>query len=185
MVSAAYYQDREYQDWVVISIGHPAVRTRCPSEADLFRRFTEAQRPERIGSPPTSNPNWYWNGKHWRMEPSRGLSFWREGMHGILGALVGLMLALSVSPALVSWYARIEITLTMWGAIGGVVITAVSVAALITWLFLRYEETEEAEIRDWAYRDIGGYMAGITMVGMLSVAVMVGFILMRGVFLLQ
>ena len=48
------------------------------------------------------------------------------------------------------------------------------------WLFLRYEETEEAEIRDWAYRDIGGYMAGITITGMLGVAAMVGFVLLSG-----
>ena len=94
--------------------------------------------------PPTTNEGWRrGDGGQWRLDPvpHKRWAFWREGIHFIFGIGVGLWL--------------------LAGIIAGVpLLPLVGLQAIVTVLFLAYEITEGWRIRDWAYRDIGGYMAG-------------------------
>ena len=99
------------------------------------------------GGPPTSNPGWYrGDSGQWRLDPVRRPSFWREGQHAILGVFIGLL------PFLVH----------SWGLSAGFEATLVA-QVLVTLLFLAYEITEGWRIRDFAYRDIGGYLGGFVV----------------------
>ena len=94
--------------------------------------------------PPTDNEGWRrGDGGQWRLDPvaHNRWSFWREGVHFLVGLVTtgtwpGAYL-LGVDELLLS--------------------TAIVVTAV---LFLAYEISEGWRIRDWAYRDIGGFMAG-------------------------
>lgn len=112
---------------------------------------------QRINPPPNQNPEWYiGDGLQWRKEPVRRPGFMREWLHGIVGAVTGGI------PFVPLWLAPQVWPLVVFGAL---------FTALGVWLFIRYEETEEAEIKDWAYRDIGGYMNGLALVsGLCAVA---------------
>ena len=40
----------------------------------------------------------------------------------------------------------------------------VGITLIAVTYFIAYDITEDRRIRDWAYRDIGGYLAGFTIV---------------------
>ena len=97
----------------------------------------------RINPPPDSGPAWWWTGKQWRKNPPRKPSIDREGIH----LLIGLFFAA------LPWIAQdFGFTLAFWG------LMAVQGMAIV--LFLAYEITEGWRIKDWAYRDIGGFFIG-------------------------
>ena len=100
------------------------------------------------GGPPTSNPGWYrGDGGQWRLDPVRRASWFREGQHSLIGGLTAAL------PYAAYW----------WGDLP--LVAAALVAQLLgVTLFLAYEVTEGWRIRDWAYRDIGGFMAGMLVV---------------------
>ena len=85
---------------------------------------------------PTDNPGWYrGDGGQWRLDPVRRPKWDREGIHAIAGMFTAGLLAL--------------------GIVSGAVIFFIG--------FLAYEITEGWRIRDWAYRDIGGYLIGLAI----------------------
>ena len=84
------------------------------------------------------------DGGQLRLDPVRRFRWGREGQHALVGALVVVPAALAYalgSQAL--WWASMAVMQPL---------------ALV--MFLAYEITEGLRINDWAYRDIGGYMAG-------------------------
>ena len=109
--------------------------------------------------PPTDNPRWH-KGEHgqWRL-PKPSANWQREGQHACLAALVG------ACPAIAYIFGNLELLiLTLVGQV------------MVGILFLAYEITEGWRLRDFAYRDVGGYLAG-------SVAALViglGVILTKG-----
>ena len=90
---------------------------------------------QRINPPPDGNPAWYvGDGLQWRKDPVRTPSIMREGLHALVGLFSAALLAFN------------------------------PVAAVILFVgFLAYEITEGLRIRDWAYRDIGGYLYGFSV----------------------
>ena len=114
----------------------------------LSRRIPSTVDP---GGPPTSNPGWYrGDGGQWRLDPVRRASWLREGQHALIGGLTGAL------PYAAYW----------WGDLPLVAAALVAQLLAVT-LFLAYEVTEGWRIRDWAYRDIGGFMAGMLVVHLL------------------
>lgn len=107
------------------------------------------------GGPPTGNPGWYREAEtqQWRLDPARKLRLDREGIHVALGALLGFL----PYPAL--WWGQPELLMAVLLAL-----------ALSTALFLAYEITEGIRIRDWAYRDIGGFLIGFVVVSVVGLA---------------
>ncbi len=101
-----------------------------------------------LGGPPDDNPGWYrGDGGQWRLDPVRKPSLMREGIHALLGAVVA--------------------ALPFLDALAGVDLAQLLTAqALITILFLAYEITEGWRIRDWCYRDVGGFLMGFVAVTM-------------------
>ena len=75
-----------------------------------------------------------------------------RGQHAVLGGVVGLLFPLA------TYYRDIAFP-------------AISLASVFTVLFLAYEITEGWRIRDWAYRDIGGYMTGLLISGFVGILV--------------
>ena len=130
-----YYKDQEYGQWCVISVGKNPIRDWNHTDIEQLGREN------RISSPPNGNPDWWFTGRVWRREPARKMSLDREGVHGAFGFLMGTLMALSLATDTL-----------IWGILGVQAITLV--------LFLSYEITEGLRIRDWAYRDIGGYLIG-------------------------
>ena len=103
------------------------------------------------GGPPSSNPGWYrGDGGQWRLDPVRG-GLKRHYMHLVLGAFVGL------------WTLGVVLGEADWAHV-------LCAQAITTYLFLRYEETEDADIKDQAYRDIGGYLTGFMIASAPSIA---------------
>ena len=163
-----YYYKTEYGDWRLLSSGKPSERE--VDEILLLRLVAERSRdisgkkPTRISAPPRqpSMPGWYLTtdpayGVRWRLEPARQLSLTREGVHFALGFLAG---GLPFWPAIfLLLYALAEEA--TWASLLALAagLTGIGVSAILTHLFLRYEETEGQSIFDWAYRDIGGYLA--------------------------
>ena len=135
MSEQRYYKDREYDQWCVISVGKKPVRDWNEDSPGRLGREN------RITSPPDGDPAWWYTGKRWRLEPARKMSWDREGIHAAFGLLLGCLLALALHTGI-----GVETVLR---------ITAISVV-----LFLAYEITEGLRLRDWAYRDIGGFMVG-------------------------
>ena len=112
-----------------------------------------------LGGPPTSNPGWYrGDGGQWRLDPVKKATWWREGQHAVLGSVVGLLFLLAA-------YDR------------DIAFPAISLASVFTVLFLAYEITEGWRIRDWAYRDIGGYMTGLLISGFVGILVVLSIAL--------
>ena len=108
-----------------------------------------------INPPPDDNPSWFISPDSltWRRAATHGglQRFW---MHAALGLFVGAI------PPTAWWF--VHMSLTTVALVG---------AALVTWCFLRYEETEGQRIRDHAYRDIGGYLNGLVVGGLGGVLV--------------
>ena len=138
MEEGFYYKDPDYGDWIVLGPGKNPMRESYPTEEAIWGA------PDRINPPPDSNPAWYiGDGQQWRKEPVRILKWDREGIHGILGLIVGALFPLAaIVPEIPHWY-------------------SVGTVALVTFLFLTYEITEGLRIRDWAYRDIGFFVVGL------------------------
>ena len=88
----------------------------------------------------------------------RGRPSWlREGQHAVVGGLTGAL------PYAAYW----------WGDLP--LLAAALVAQVLgVGLFLAYEVTEGWRIRDWAYRDIGGFMAGMVAVTVCGLGVTLG-----------
>ena len=84
---------------------------------------------------------WFWSKRllKWRRHPMREFSLDRQGIHLIGGGLTAAGMWLFDGLELVGF----------WG--------------IVTWLFLRYEETEEQVIGDDAYVDIGGWFIGFAV----------------------
>lgn len=106
-----------------------------------------------INPPPDKNPMWYISEESldWRKEPIRVPSLFREWMHGVLGFIITLM-------PLVAYGFGYKL----------VALPLLVLAGLYMYVFLQYEKTEEVRIKDNAYRDIGGFMAGV--MGAMAVA---------------
>lgn len=103
----------------------------------------------RTNPPPNHNPAWYIGAAlQWRKEPVRRLGFMREWLHAAVGFATGVI------PFIPLWLAPQVWPLVVFGGL---------FTALGVHLFLRYEEVEEIEIKDWAYRDIGGYANGLAI----------------------
>ena len=99
--------------------------------------------PEREGpqGPPDDNPNWYQGEDgQWRLPAHNSLSPLREGQHILVGMVNALLL--------------------LFGAATLGTSVAITGAAVLFAGFLAYEITEGWRIRDWAYRDIGGFLTG-------------------------
>ena len=131
-----YYQDRDYGDWIAITAGKNPKRTWLPGNPD-------EQIEMRIPPPPSSAQAYWWNGKHWRQEPQRGISWDRQGIHALKGILVGFPVALAL------W---LDFLPGIW--------VSLVVSALIYRRFEVYETTEDAAIRDRSYKDFAGEMIG-------------------------
>ena len=141
MTEQRYYKDREYGDWVAVIVGKHPLRTWYTDSYDLKRDWPDLTRAHRITSPPDGDPAWWYTGKRWRLEPARKMTWDREGIHAAFGLMMGVLLALALHS-------------------GKGIETALSVNAIAFVLFLSYEITEGLRLKDWAYRDIGGAMAG-------------------------
>ena len=105
-------------------------------------------------SPPGPSEDYYiGEGGQQRLEPVRGVNPMREGIHAVLGfGVVAVSAGLATA---FGWaFKRSQ------DDFEAPVLLAIAVSYICTWLFLRYEETEGQRIRDWAYRDIGGYLVG-------------------------
>ena len=97
-----------------------------------------------MGDEIKENPRSYvGDGGQVRLEPVRQLKWGREGVHFIIGLYCGLL-----TLAALMWGNR----MLLW--------LAVAMQPVVVILFIAYEVTEGWRIRDWSYRDIGGYMAG-------------------------
>ena len=100
----------------------------------------------RTSPPPDENPAWYiGDGGQWRKDPVHRWAWQREGMHAVVGR-----------PGRPSDRRRplrpASSTASHWGAVG-IMFTG----------FLAYEITEGLRIRDWAYRDVGGWLTGFSV----------------------
>ena len=101
------------------------------------------------GGPPNGNPNWYrGDGGQWRLPPV-GCSWKREGIHAAFGGVFGAFPMVSIL-----------------GATWELLAASIAVQFLGVVLFLAYQITEGLRIRDWAYRDIGGFLTGFTLAAM-------------------
>ena len=103
--------------------------------------------------PPGPSPEWRQDPDSgtWRLPAEHGWRWDRQGIHGLMGGAVALF------PWLPFWF-----TPNWIAAVSGMAIGVIAMA-VATHIFLRYEETEDARIRDHAYRDIGGYMNGFIL----------------------
>ena len=151
-----YYQDPDYYNWVLITIGTNPDRKHFEGSDDLGKYLTKHNIiAQRFNPPPTSNPEFYIDERamNWRREPARGFSVMREGIHAVLGLGLGLLVAFALfSTPLVLVY-------------------ALTVTAIAVVLFIAYETLEGWRIRDWAYRDIGGFKMGFLPPAMIAGAV--------------
>ena len=93
---------------------------------------------------------WIENGE-WRQSPQRGWQWDRQGAHALKGAALGAANLIHLTGV------------PLWAIL--------AVVALGLHAFLRYEETEEDEIDDRAYRDIGGWLVGYLPTALGSLAV--------------
>jgi len=99
----------------------------------------------RTSPPPDENPAWYiGDGGQWRKDPVSRWTWQREGMHAVVGALSGLLIVAALFGHLPQGLALGVVGLMLAG-------------------FLAYEITEGLRIRDWAYRDVGGWLAGFSV----------------------
>ena len=117
-------------------------RTRYP---DLPAAVREHPGATRTSPPPDENPAWYiGDGGQWRKDPVGRWTWKREGMHAVLGALAGLLIVAALFGHLPESLALGTVGLMLAG-------------------FLAYEITEGLRIRDWAYRDVGGWLTGFSV----------------------
>ena len=102
------------------------------------------------GGPPGPSPEWRQDQDSgtWRLPAEHGFRWDRQGIHALMGVLVALL------PWGPFWFS-VSLPEAMLGALIGLMAMLATV-----YTFLRYEETEDARIRDHAYRDIGGFMTG-------------------------
>ena len=117
-------------------------RERYPNLLSAIREHPGATR---TSPPPDENPAWYiGDGGQWRKDPVRRWAWQREGMHAVVGALAGLLIVAAL-------FGQLPHGLAL-GAVG-IMFTG----------FLAYEITEGLRIRDWAYRDVGGWLTGFSV----------------------
>ena len=134
------YDDPNRGDSVVVREGS----TQRLRYANLLAAIREHPGATRTSPPPDGNPAWYiGGGGQWRKDPV-GLWAWkREGIHAVLGALSGLLIVAALFGQLPQGLALGTVGIMLAG-------------------FLAYEVTEGLRIRDWAYRDVGGWLAGFS-----------------------
>ena len=102
----------------------------------------------------SSNPNTF-RGRYGqlRLPAAHKWLFDRQGVHCLIGLLYAALIG-------VGWWFGV------W--------ELVAICLAGTFVFLRYEETEDKVINDHAYVDIGGFLVGLTLGGVgLAVAVIV------------
>ena len=133
-----YYEDPNYYDWVMITPGVFPDRLYAKEASDLLKASpVPLDRVARINPPPDANPEWYvGKGLQWRKEPVRQPELMREGVHGAFGAFNALLVL--VNPVL---------------------------AAMLFSGFIVYEVIEGLRLKDHAYRDVGGALVGVGVVG--------------------
>ena len=166
----------EYGDWHLISEGENPQRFNLPDPRQFNREWAvypfdlrlsdisvvdangemkpwpEDVVSERITPPAYESTRfWIYHGE-WRQNPARKWSVDREGIHAIEGAVMGALVLLNL------------VGIPLW-AIGGLI-------GFALWSFLRYEETEEAEIDDRAYRDIFGWRLGFIPTAIASLGIL-------------
>ena len=113
--------------------------------SDRLAALREHPGATRTSPPPDENPAWYiGDGGQWRKDPVRRWAWQREGMHAVVGALSGLLIVAAL-------FGQLPHGLAL-GAVG-IMFTG----------FLAYEITEGFRIRDWAYRDVGGWLTGFSL----------------------
>ena len=155
-----YYEDPDYYEWVLITEGIKPTRVFFAEKEGLGKHIEHlGVKVERINPAPDSNPEWYISEKtkQWRREPPRGISLMREGIHAGFGLLMGV---LGVIGLFHGW---------------PLLVFALSVTFMVIILFLAYEITEGWRIKDWAYRDIGGFLMAyvpVTAIGAVIYALM-------------
>ena len=153
----------EYGDWTLIEEGTDPVRYLLPHPSvfdptwqvypyDLSlpevmvqsdgeeNVHLEGIKSTRITPAPYESERWWIYRGEWRQNPARRMSWDREGIHALKGLAMGSTLLINLTGV------------PLWAILAAV--------TLMTYVFLRYEETEEAEIDDRAYRDINGWMMG-------------------------
>ena len=98
------------------------------------------------------NPN-YFIGKYGqrRLPAAHKWLLDRQGIHCVIGLLYAALMG-------VGWWFGV------W--------ELVALCIVSTYVFLRYEESEDKAINDYAYIDIGGYLVGLT-IGGVGLAIMV------------
>ena len=134
------YDDPNRGDSVVVREGSTQ-RVRFPNLLAAIREHPGATR---TSPPPDGNPAWYiGGGGQWRKDPV-GLWAWkREGIHAVLGVLCGLLIVAALFGQVPQGLALGTVSIMLAG-------------------FLAYEVTEGLRIRDWAYRDVGGWLTGFS-----------------------
>ena len=165
MDTVYYYRDRYYGTWHTVRAGRDSQRTDWDAEP-TNPNFV------RINPPRDSNPNWWWTGEGWRKEPHRGFSIDREGIHAVYGGLVG---ALPWATGIVALVA---------GASLLVVFLAVLTGAVISYsfdqVFTFYEDTEDDDLADRAYRDVAGYQVGKKFMTLTGIATLAALLIGQG-----
>ena len=180
-----YYCDHPYEpgDWLVI-VGerrkqkHLSWDRRDPIPESYLRIPT----PEDQGLTYVPEKSWFFRGKYWREDPPRSWATDREGIHFVMG--LGMILPIPLLLMFIAW----GLGRLVDGA-GGMpahyywaIMAAWAVAfVVVTHVFLRYEETEDDDIHDRAYRDIGGYMVGLMVGGGLLTVVFSVLLILLGV----
>ncbi len=143
-----YYKDVYYGDWILTDVGPNAPKLWFDSESRLLEAV-DGRPVVRLFPPPpqlgntaylTEDKAW---GVRWRAMPARQIRWDREGIHGAVGLVFGVLFALALLTG------------------DGFLLASAAVGqAIVLTLFLAYELSEGDRIRDFAYRDIGGYVVG-------------------------
>lgn len=84
-------------------------------------------------------------------------AFDRQGIHAILGLLIGSILPLT------------------YATNPDFLLEAVGVVAILTYIFINYERSENVSINDYAYVDINGYFIGMVPPVAALIAQVTGF----------
>ena len=145
-----WYWDDSVKSVVVLTSGPKPQRRPIPYGstgvehvwADMAKSYPNV---ERRGPPPTADPIWYVDHHGiWRCDPVRKPEPFREGIHALLGIAAALISVLPLVRDIDGWEKSVAFGLSF----------------ILVLLFLAYEITEGFRIRDWAYRDIGGFLIG-------------------------
>lgn len=148
-----HHYKSEYGDWHFITEGEDPVRVSIsnslgltldaklgPAETYRLSHLFNSYPSTRISPPPYESERFWIQNGEWRQNPARKMSWDREGIHAAKGAAIGASL--------------------LFNLIGIPLLPILALIAILAYVFIRYEETEESEIDDRAYRDIGGWLIG-------------------------